>query len=105
MKERTPKKSDKLNKRKYIRYKPDPGVFALIDFEADAGPFRPTFPALVLTESHQGCGLLIVDNKQLSVGSLIRVQVGNLPPMRAEIRWKEKLDSDATKIGLHFLDL
>ncbi|HAR42495.1 MAG TPA: hypothetical protein DCS07_07665 [Bdellovibrionales bacterium] len=95
----------KKNRRNSIRFKPDEGTYALIDPKPDfSAEFEPTTPALVFSESHKGCGLVILMTSKLLVGEIIRVQVGNLPVFRAEVRWREQVDSQIIKVGLLFLD-
>jgi len=95
----------KKNRRNSIRFKPDEGTYALIDPQPDfSAEFDPTVPALVFSESHKGCGLVILLTPKLLVGEIIRVQVGNLPIFRAEVRWRDQIDSQVVKIGLMFLD-
>lgn len=93
-------------KRNAIRFSPDPGTLARIQFGAftDKTPFKAELHALVFEEAAKGCGILGVKDDRLSQGSIIRVQVGELKPMAAEIRWVKALDDHAVKFGLMYLE-
>jgi len=92
----------KFRKRSSVRFKPDEGTYALIDLNPERETFDPTLPALVFSEAHNGVGLIVVATPRLQNGDIIRVQVGNLAPLKGEVRWREQLDVDTLKIGLLF---
>lgn len=73
---------------------PSPNVF---------DPFRPTMFALVHNESSTGAGVIAISSKHLLTGQNVRVQIGNLAPMVAEIRWRTDLDQDVIRLGLMYL--
>ena len=54
---------------------------------ADQG--RSSVVALVHEESAKGVGLVILTTPHLQMGAACRVQVGMLPILRAEVRWRE----------------
>ena len=95
--------SKATNKRKFIRFKPDADAIALIDMKAD-GQFSPKNNALIFEESHGGVGLLFISNDRIKIGQKLKVQVGRLAPMKAEVRWCEQIDKQIYKIGLMYLD-
>lgn len=106
---RTAKKSKKpasdqkqFVKRSSVRFSPDQGTYALIDTRVDSPTFDPTIPALVFSESHKGSGLVAMMTPLLQVGNIIKVQVGNLPVLKAEIRWREQIDPQVIKLGLMY---
>ncbi len=102
----TPKSSKKYVKRASIRYTPDDGTFAMIDLidERLDGTFRPSMVALVPEESAKGAGLVVLGTPDLQVGKYIRIQLGKLPPQRAEIRWRREVDPQISRIGILFLE-
>lgn len=91
-------------KRNSIRYKPDEGTYALIDPNPEGPTFDPTIPALVFSEAHKGCGIVVLSTPKLLVGDIVRIQVGALPVFRAEVRWREQVEAQILKLGLLFLD-
>jgi hypothetical protein len=97
------KTTSKANQRKSIRFSPDEGAYALIDIDLDSPVFKPSVPALVFSESHGGCGLVLLATEKILVGDIIRVRVGNLPVCKAEVRWREEIDPTTVKIGLQYL--
>jgi hypothetical protein len=92
------------NSRKSIRFKPETPVHAWIDTEVDAPEFSSRFPALVQDESFKGCSLVVIETPQLQRGDQIRVKAGDLPVLRAEVRWRHVIDDGVLKIGLLFID-
>ncbi len=89
-------------KRANLRYKPQSTVHALIDADFATAEFSPTISALIFDESFGGCGLVILDTPKLQVGDRCRIQIGNLPVTRAEVRWRRELAEDVIKIGVLF---
>jgi hypothetical protein len=97
-------KPNYVQMRKYTRYKPDPGTVAFIDPEPDEHKdFTPTIPALVLSESYGGCGLIVLASDGLEKGDICQIRVGRLSPMDAEIVWAKKIDAEVCKVGVKFL--
>lgn len=97
-------KSKKPIKRNSVRFDPDEGTYALIDADPKERSFDPTIPALVFSEAHKGCGLVILATSKLQVGDVFKVQVGDLPVLSAEIRWREQVDQQVIKLGVMYLE-
>jgi len=95
-------------RRKHTRFSPDPGTYAKIDLDSSAADFRPHMMALVSEEAYGGCGLVVVDPQtfgpHLKPHDQIKVQVGNLDPMRAEVRWRIDVDAKVIKLGLKYIE-
>ncbi len=89
-----------------IRFTPDSGRFALIDLEVASAknPFKPTVVALIVNESYRGCALVIIGSSRLVEGTRCRVQVGDLAPMMAEVKWRKTVDEDISRIGLNYAE-
>ena len=86
------------NKRRHLRYPPDPGWVARIIFA------EREVPALIIDESRSGCQLLLKDSdSEFGPVSDCKVQIGKLGPYRAELRWQDKVD-DFVKVGIRFLE-
>ncbi|MCM2279581.1 MAG: hypothetical protein NDJ89_16020 [Oligoflexia bacterium] len=90
-------------KRKHIRFKPDPGTIAWVDSTTE-GSFTRELPALVRQESAKGAGLVLLDAPHLQVGQACRIQIGNLEPLRAAIRWNKVLEPGVWTLGLEYLE-
>lgn len=95
--------TNQLKKRSHVRFEPDPNTIASID-TTGGDTFKPSIVGLVLNESFKGCGLITANTPLLQVGDKCVVQVGGLTPMRAEVKWRTEIDSQAIKLGLMFLD-
>jgi hypothetical protein len=66
-------------------------------------PFKPTIFALVHNESSTGVGIVSLSTEKLLTGQNCRVQIGDLAPVAAEIRWRTDLDQDVMRLGLMYL--
>lgn len=97
---------DPKSRRRSIRFSPDAGTYAKIDLEASRpdGSFRPSVVALVPEESAKGVGLVVLATSELQVGKYCRIQVGKLPILRAEVRWRQDVDSGISRLGLLYLE-
>lgn len=95
------------NKRQYLRFEPDAMAYAQIDIsKSPKRAFKPTIIGLILDEAPMGgCGLVVLKRDiQLSSGDKIRIQVGHLSALWAEVVWTKELDDTAIKIGCRFLE-
>lgn len=102
---RIPSKSGSdRRKRQSVRFKPDADEIAQVELELRNGPFRPSTWGLVFEEAAKGCGLVILIKEAPQVGQVVRVKVGKLSPLRAEVRWVKALDSEIYRIGLMYLE-
>ncbi|CAM2066827.1 hypothetical protein SCOR_15715 [Sulfidibacter corallicola] len=81
-------------------------VVAHIDIHTEDDSFEPEYVAMVVEQSHQGCGLVLVrynkDYEKLTKDVPCIVKVGRLHPLPAIIRWRKDLDEDLFKLGLEF---
>ena len=92
------------HKRKGVRFKPDPGAYAEIEWGAARGDFKGDLIGLVTDESFRGCGLVIVFQEPIRTGSKLRVRIGNGPVLRAEVKWSSFLDSEVVRVGVTYLE-
>jgi hypothetical protein len=90
--------------RRHIRFRPGADCVASIDLVADRQVFTPSILALVVDEAYSGCGLVALAGDGLKEGDLCRVQVGPLPPIKAQVRWRRPLDSRVVRLALMYLD-
>lgn len=90
------------NKRKYVRYRTEPFPYALIDQEPEREVFQPGFSGLVIQEAHGGCGIVTSSNLVVKEADRVKVQIGDQPLMKAEVRWQKELDMGLIVIGVQF---
>lgn len=92
-------------RRRFMRFPPDPLQTALIDFSTD-GSFEPGYVGLIRQEAYAGCGLLLVYRdgleQEFAAGRKCTIKVGKLDPMPAEVVWSVILDEEALKVGFQF---
>ena len=92
-------------RRRSVRFKPDAeNHIARIDVQNLEGQFAPQITALVVDESYDGCGLVFQNQKGFEIGEVCRLQVGQIGPFQAEVRWKQKLDEQLLKVGFRYLE-
>lgn len=94
-----------INRRRHVRFKPDPGTVANIDFK-DGAEFTPQLTALVVNQSYKGVALVTLadDALKVKVGDIVLIQVGDLAPLKAKVVWKAELDPEVVKLGISFLE-
>ena len=92
------------NVRKHMRYKSDPNTVAFVAPKLKKGKFVSDQSALVLNESFKGCCLVVGANKEIAVGKTIWIQLGELDPLEAEIRWVEQLSPEVYRFGAYYLE-
>jgi hypothetical protein len=92
--------------RESRRFPPDEGTLAWIDTEVheDKRAFRPTIAALVTDEALHGCGMVALAHDRFRDEAECMVQVGDLAPLRSQIRWIKNLNHDVLRIGVRFLE-
>jgi hypothetical protein len=96
--------SQYMMKRKNIRFKPEGSTLAWIDLNPASAQFTPQVKALTFSESAGGCGLVVLINDFFTADSKLKVQIGELKPLVAEICWIQELDADVCKVGLRYVD-
>lgn len=97
---RTQKRKD----RRWTRYLNDHTSVVQLDIKNRSIKFTPTHNALLINEAFKGCGVVVNASDEFTVGEILKVKVGELEPLEAEIRWIEKLDNQVYKLGLFYLD-
>lgn len=90
--------------QQHMRFKPDPLDVAMVDLKASTPAFSPTNSAMIINESFSGSALVMNLTHDVDVGSFIRVKVGRMDALRAEVVWFKRLDTDVVKIGITFLE-
>ena len=95
-------------KRKRVRFRPDPSHGAFIQFlltEQLPSRFVPHCAALIVDfTSFGGAGLVLSKNIHIKKNSLCRVQIGPFDPIRAQIVYIHELDDAYIRMGCRFLE-
>jgi hypothetical protein len=92
-------------KRRHLRFRPDPMEYAQIAVRDLGAPFTPEMVALVSEEAPMGgCGLVLMETPLLKVGDICRVKVGRIDPLRAQVMWRQAVESGIIRLGLKFLE-
>jgi hypothetical protein len=92
-------------KRRHLRFRPDPTEYAEIAVQNLGAPFTPEMVALVSEEAPMGgCGLVLLETPLLKVGDICRVKVGRIDPLRAQVMWRQAVESGIIRLGLKFLE-
>ncbi|SMF68885.1 hypothetical protein [Pseudobacteriovorax antillogorgiicola] len=91
-------------RRRYIRAAPDDNEYVQIDHKLE-GDFTFSYAALVVEESPLGgCSIVCLDSVGLEKGSVCRMKVGHMAPLRSEIVWVKVLDEHVVRLGVKFLE-
>jgi hypothetical protein len=92
--------------RRSLRFPPDEGTIAWIDpsVQDDKRNFKPTIAALVTDEALHGCGIVTLSRDQIDPDAECMIRVGDLAPLRSQIRWVKDLGAHARKVGVMFLE-
>ena len=96
-------KVDAEERRKNIRFKPDPLMYALIDNKPKKDGFNPQIVGLIVNESYGGCELAILREYPVKKGDKVKVKSGESGVIKAKISWQKKLDDKIGRIGLRYL--
>lgn len=99
-------KNDKnFQKRKYLRYPPNPLEVGLVDSNPNRPTFQPDYVGIILEESAMGgCCLCIREPDLLKVGTKCRVKIGDLQPFLSQVRWARSQEMGLIIMGFHFLE-
>jgi len=91
-------------KRRFIRAKPDPLDYAALQLK-DAGTFAPDMVGLIVDEAPMGgASIVVLATPKIKEGQLVRLKVGRLSPLRAEVRWVKPVEKDLLRVGFQFLE-
>jgi hypothetical protein len=93
-----------MSDRKFLRYQPDPQAVALIDLKANGREFKPTITAIILNESYSGCAIVFSDNEIVKKGTKVKIKIGPLEIMKAEVAWVKVLEENIQKVGVLLLE-
>lgn len=96
--------SRRASNPKSMRFRPGLGSYATIGELDETGEFQMHAIGLILNESFGGCGLVVIEAEFFEMGKFCFVQIPPVGPLKAEIVWIKKLDSDVQKIGFRFTD-
>lgn len=97
------KKIENPKTNRQTRFQPDPTTGALIDFKL-AKSFEPTVLGIVVNESLNGCSLILATDEIVSRGTRIKLKIGELAPLQAQIVWSKNLEENIYKIGVKILE-
>jgi|GEM_PF-881127 len=96
---------DSLQRRKSVRFPPDPLDYAVLDWsDSKDKQFQPGTVGLLVNESYSGCAVIIVSESKPQDGAKLRIKVGAIGPLGAEIVWIKNLDDTIYKLGIHFIE-
>jgi len=90
--------------RKSTRFKPEKCTTAYLCVGSLRKAFSEDFASLLLSESYTGCSVVVAHAPAFRIGSQLRVKVGALAPLLAEVRWAIPLDENIQKVGFMYLE-
>ena len=89
------------NQRKHQRYHNSQG--SPVELLTDVEEMTPSFKGMILDDSFEGCGLIVITEEKLLNGQLCKLKIKNLEPILCQIVWLKKLDKNLTRLGLRYL--
>jgi hypothetical protein len=101
---KTAAKTPPPQRRKFTRFAPDPGAFALICGGAYNKKINPPIPCLIVEEAYGGVGLVAIADPMIKKNAILEFQVGKLPKMKGEIRWVKQLEGRLAYFGVNYLE-
>lgn len=94
-----------LSSRKHVRYKPDHLDVALVMFDGTAEAWNPNEVALIVDEAAMsGAQLVLKFTDLVKPSQKIKVKLGRLEPVLAEVVWRKEVAADLCRIGLKLLE-
>jgi hypothetical protein len=66
--------------------------------------FAPSLVAMVINESFTGCAVVLASDVPLKKDMKIKIKVGNLEPMKAQVAWFKTLEENIHKVGVKLLE-
>lgn len=95
-----------ISPRQSIRFAPDEGTVAWIDptLREHWQDFNPILAALVVDEAQAGCGLVVLARDWLREDIQCMVRIGNMTPLKGQVRWLRDLGEGVVKVGVEYLD-
>ena len=97
----------KDERRRYLRYPPDPTEIVMVQFSGEDDRFSPQIAALPSEESRGGLRLVLLNRKPVDgvePGARCTVKVASLGPQPAEVRWIDAEDGEVVRLGVQFLE-
>ena len=92
------------NSRKGFRFSSDPATVALFYLVTQDNTSNPSFAGLVINESYNGCLALINFKDGLVVDQTLKIKVGSLSKLNAQVVWVKNLEENIYKVGFKFLE-
>ncbi len=92
-----------IERRKNIRFRPEPLVYALIDKVPEQESFHPELIGLIVNESYGGCELAILLESSINEGDRVKITLGESGILKAQVSWQIILDDRISRVGLKYL--
>ena len=70
----------------------------------ETAEFTPQVPGLVFDESFKGCSVVVLETERLQRGDRVRIRAGELPVLKAEVRWRREIDTGVLKVGFLYVE-
>jgi len=91
-------------KRKYLRYNPKPFIYVLISKEPEEEESQTEFAGLIIQEAYGGCAIVTSSDLSVKKHDIAIMKSADMPTVKAEVRWRKKLDKDLVRIGVQYLE-
>lgn len=89
--------------RRNLRFHSPVNTMAKISLSNDPLKFTEDLVALLVQESHKGCGIVFA-NCKLDKEQKIHIRPGQLSPMCARVAWIKEIDKGVFYAGIEYLE-
>ncbi len=101
-----------VNQRQKYRFFLSKGTLVFLTFQTEANLLEESFESIVIDDSAEGCGLIIIKDSPLILEQLLRLQQGdicslnidNKPPIFGELVWLKEIDDLIVRLGIKYLN-
>ncbi|MDJ0658448.1 MAG: PilZ domain-containing protein [Crocosphaera sp.] len=99
------------NKRKNHRFFLSKGTLVLLTLETEENLLEESLEAMIIDDSADGCGLIIIKDNPLvfeqllllKPGHICSMKIDNQAPILGEIVWFKELDDLIIRLGMRYL--
>lgn len=92
------------NRRKSVRFSAEEGTLGTVLNDLDGERLKIPLPFLVVDEAYKGCSFASLVHPIWQKGNRVKLKVGRLSPLWAEVRWVRTFDKKIQYVGVEYLE-
>ncbi|MGK7957098.1 MAG: hypothetical protein AB4063_17890 [Crocosphaera sp.] len=102
----------RINKRTKYRFFLSKGTLIFLTFKTEDNLLEESLESIVIDDSDEGCGLIILKDSplisehllRLKPGSICSMNINNQPPILGELVWVKELDDLIIRLGIKYIN-